>query len=282
MKNMLKGILAVLGVALLTFAVNAATIKIDSVSELKTFIDEQKLGESDLVVFDVGMVLTKPLEPYFQMHTIKSYQNEWRSFMKNKSKKERDLALLYIIMSSVQIPTDEAMVKFVRSIQGTPAKTLALTALVTGSFDRITIASEWREEHLAMVGYGFSRSFPDDVVITFDKFDKYMGGYPQFIKGILYTNGRYGSAQKGDVLRAFMLKRHLRYKRIYMIDDRQEYLDEIAETLNKYYPGTEFIAIHYVGAYKETKTKVTKKEFIEKLAEIDLYIAKNQKVLESR
>jgi hypothetical protein len=269
----------VLSVLLLTMAARAEILEMKSPEELSAYFEENtSLEKNDLLLFDIDGVLTMPKDAVFSLPTLKQYKPEFAAFMKTLSATEKDLALLYMVIESPQIPSSEKMVELVRTLQRRDFKILGLTALVTGSFERIANVVEWRAFSLGMAGYDLmpkSYSYMHDHALGDLK--KYLGAYPAYCKGILFSNGSYGPITKGGVLIKFLETVLHRPQQIIFVDDRYSNIVEVEKELKKILPHITFTGIHYTAAYKIDVPPVSRSDFLKKLSELKKEIARNRR-----
>lgn len=110
----------------------AAILDIKSVEALGKYFEAQGFTDSDMVVFDVDMVLTMPQEAAFQGPSLRKHYNDLALFLKKLPSEKQDLLLMHMVMGSSQILTHKKMLSLVSSLQQKNVNVLALTALLTG------------------------------------------------------------------------------------------------------------------------------------------------------
>lgn len=252
----------------------ADILMLKSVEELQSHLDEQKYTSSDMVVFDVDMVLTMPQNPVFQMPNLKKYRKDFRRFMTAMPLAKKELALLYIVLQSPQVPTHEKMVEVVLGLQNSEVNVLFLTALLTGSFDQMSSAAEWRGFSLMSAGYDIQNTPAEGVM--YDEFMKHLGSYPRRAGHLLMTNGQYGGVTKGDLLVHYLKEQALSPKHLVMLDNRLSNVQDVEKKLHQHFPGVHFIGIHYRAASYVNTTDVTRKQFKKALRDIFTRVKKNK------
>ncbi len=252
----------------------AEVVTIKSVEALEKHLKEQDYTPSDMVVFDVDMVLTMPRNPVFQMPTFRKYHKDFRRFIRSIPKDHHDVALLYMIMESPQIPTHEKMVELVKGLQEKKVMTLFLTALPTGAFYQMSSAAEWRGFSLMSAGYDIQNT-PVEAEIYKD-FSKYLGSYPKRAGHLLMTNGQKGSVTKGLLLVHYLKEKSLTPTRIVMMDDRLRNVKNVEAELQQHFPGIQFTGIHYLAASYVKDHKVKRKAFKKALRQIKKLVLKNK------
>lgn len=254
----------------------AEVIEIKSVEALEHHMFKAEYTLKDLVVFDADGVLTMPHDPTFQMPTFKKYRKDYQRFLQKIPYKRQDISLLYILTTSPQVPTHEKMVALVKDLQRDGVPTIVLTALLTGQFEQVTNAAEWRAFSLAAAGYDFATQPPEGEI--YDKFPKHLGSYPKRAGNILMTNGEKGGVGKGAILVHYLSEKHLRPARLVFIDDRMKNIRNVESALAKHYPGIQVTSIHYTAAsYMETPV-VTRTQFKNALNDVRTLVRKNKDV----
>ncbi len=259
-----------------TVTVQADILTLKSIEELQAHLTEQKYTSSDLIVFDVDMVLTMPQNPVFQMPTFKKYRKDFRRFMKAIPRSRQDIALLYIALQSPQVPTHEKMVDVVRELQNSGVGVLFLTSLLTGSFDQMSHAAEWRGFSLMSAGYDIQNTPAEGVL--YKDFIKHLGSYPRRAGHLLMTNGQHDGVTKGDLLVHYLKEKSLVPKRLVMIDDRLKNVADVESKLRHHFPGIKFTGIHYLAASHVETKKVTRKQFKKALRQIAKFVKKNKDI----
>ena len=261
-------------VGILSEKSRAEILTIKSVEAFEKHLKEQDYTHSDMVVFDVDMVLTMPRNPTFQMPTFKKYRKEHRRFMRSIPKLHHDVALLYMLMESPQVATHEKMVEAVKSLQKKKVMTLFLTDLPTGAFYQMSSAAEWRALTLMSAGYDIQND-PVEAELYKD-FSKHLGSYPKRAGHLLMTNGQDGSVTKGLLLVHYLTEKSLTPTRILMVDDRLKNVKNVEAEIARHYPGIKFTGIHYLAASHVKDHKVKRKAFKKALRKIKKLVKKNK------
>lgn len=207
----------------------------------------QDVSDEALVVFDVDMVLTHPKNPAFQMSNMLKHRPIARSIIKSLSEEERDLFINLMVATGDLMLIDEESPKVIKELQRRKVKTMALTGALAGSLASIENMVKWRFDSLQSFGIDFSSSFPEKREILLDHFPMRYKSFPQFYRGILFTNGSVGEADKGKVLVSFLQNVGWVPQKVFFFDDRKENLIFVEKALEQYDPKIQFKGFHYTG-----------------------------------
>lgn len=231
--------------------------------DIKTFkrLDETLkslgLSKTDMVVFDVDMVLVVPYDPHYQMPTLKKFKKEFKAVWSSMTPQKRDVFSAFFVTASPQVASNPGMPGLVRWV-GKQCKYIYLTALSTGSMPPLYDVAEWRGNSLPGAGFPIVDGQLDSKL--YKNFPKYHGAYPRRSGNLLMTNGSAGGVTKGMMLTTYMWEKQLHPKRIIMIDDQRKNLDDVRDALQDKYPGIDVILIHYTGAFSYYKVPAHYKE----------------------
>jgi hypothetical protein len=284
MKSWLKRILLT-AITLVTPAAptQADIMQIDTVDGLISYMNNVN-DQSTLTIFDVDMVLLMPMDSFFRMPTLKKYHTLYKSMTKPLTKPQKDIVLMYMLLDSPLMPLDNKMIGLIQTLQSKGVPTIAFTASLTGSIDRVANMVAWRLFSLETAGYHMANGFPYVSSVTFDRFPRFAGSYPMFNQGVLFANGgHHGPASKGKVLVQFLnyvYKGSLQGvsvpRRIIMVDDNKKNLVDIETNLRQAFPQTTFTGIHFTAADHVPVNAVSESEFKNKLTDIITQARLNQ------
>lgn len=252
----------------------AVIIDIKSVEALEKHFEIQDFTDSDMVVFDVDMVLTMPQEPAFQGPSLRKHYKDLALFLKKLSPEEQDLLLMHMVMGSPQTLTHKKMLSLVSNLQQKKIIVLALTALLTGRTKDLPEPLQWRTDSLLSLGFDFQTKKED--IVTYTNFLPYLNGYPKRSGKLLLSNGDRGNVTKGMLLVRHLNEQDMTPLRLVMVDDRRRNLEEVSSELQKYFPSVEFIGVHYLGAFTVKTEPCSKEFFLKKVQEIYRKIQKNR------
>jgi hypothetical protein len=265
---------------------NANILEFDTVAGLTSYLANVN-DQSTLVIFDIDMVLLISHESYFRIPTLRKYLDIYKAMTKSLTEAEKDVLLIYMLMDAHLVPLDLKMVELVQSFQRRGIPTIAFTASLTGSLDRIANIAAWRMFTLEFAGYHFESSFPHLThSVVFEQFPKYIGSYPLFNRGVLFANGgRHDNARKGKVLVQFLKYVYQSHnsglqvpKRIFMIEGRKENLEDIKASLREFFPEIVFTGIHLTAAEYAPISAISEAEFKNKMEEIVKLTQLNQEL----
>ena len=190
---------------------------IHTLNEIKSHLSRP---QDTLIVFDVDYVLTHPNEPAYQFPNFSKNLEFVKKTFSNLTHFQKDLfSNLMVFHQSGSSLVEECAPKLINSLNNKGYKVVALTAALTSSLiGQNTIKS--RVKHLKSLGIDFSKSFINAQDAVFKSFDSNMGSFPEYYKGILFSNGENLKIQKGEVLKEFL--KHVNYmpSTIVVIDDR--------------------------------------------------------------
>jgi hypothetical protein len=239
--------------------------QVSKVEEMKNYMEE--MTSSDLAVFDVDMVLIHPSDPAFQMANMYRHGKKVKEIMEELNSLEKDIFWNLINISGEASLVDEQILPLLGHLKSSKVKSMALTAGLTGSFEKINSMEEWRYNRLKQLGIDFSESFSGTSEVLLVELPMYRGHYATFKNGILFANGEKNPTGKGATLNRFLEKVNFKPKKIVFIDDRLENLRVVEETLKKDL-SISFVGLHYVGAKEFPSEKVDEDSFVKKYKEI--------------
>lgn len=243
---------------LITIYSSVCSAQITQVSDMKdVFAYFEEADAHTLAVFDVDMVLVQPSDPAFQMPTMKRYKSIAKQIMKDVSDEMVFLSLMGLAGEPILV--DSNTPRLLSNLHKKGVCTIAFTANLTGSLGAIPNMAEWRICHLKRLGLNFSEHSPYKQRIIFSQFPSYRHYYPEYIDGILFTNGNASS--KGEVFVEFLKEAHVRPTKIIFVDDREENLKSVEEALQKFDSSIAYEGIIYVGAKNYPSIEITEKQF---------------------
>lgn len=245
---------------LMTFCVHLCHAEITQMNDMKEiFTLFDNADSKTLAVFDVDMVLIQPSDPAFQMPNMKRYSAIAKSIMKSVPADKQMLFLSLMTASSDPILVDDRTPQFLQQIiqKGIPA--IALTANLTGQFEKISNMEQWRIEGLRQLGIDFSKAAPCQSSLLFDDLAPYRGNYSAFVKGMLFVNGNV--VTKGDAFVSYLEKADFYPNKVIFIDDRDDNLKSLESAIQKLGKQIEYHGIHYTGAQNYPSKAISEKEF---------------------
>ena len=230
------------------------------------FIDEakkhfQKTEDEKLVVFDIDMVLTHCENPAFQMSNMHEHRFLARALTESLSAEQRDLFINLMIVKSDLMLIEDHVPKIIAGLQKQGTKTIALTGALAGSLLAVQDMVKWRFDSLQSFGIDFSSAFPEKPEILFHHFPKHFRSFPKFYRGILFTNGGVGLADKGKVLISFLKQVNWIPKQVVFLDDRRDNLAIVEKSLTDFDPEITFIGLHYKGAFHYPSEAISAEAF---------------------
>lgn len=242
---------------LVAFSCHAEIKQVNDMKEVFEYFTEA--DSKTLAIFDVDMVLVQPSDPAFQMANMKRFGAISKRIMKEVPTEKQMMFLSLMTTSSDPVLIDDSTPQFLKQIiqKGIPA--MALTANLTGSFDRIKSMEQWRVNSLRCLGIDFSESAPYKASLMFDNLASYRGYYSNYLNGILFVNGTVIS--KGDAFLSFIEKTKLSPERIIFIDDREDNLKSLEAAIQKLDKPIEYHGLHYIGAQKYPSKTISEEEF---------------------
>lgn len=232
-----------------SLATRACIQQISSVSQA-----EQELARADentLVVWDVDYTLQVPETMLCWgnngcVHRNNHQGHEWLPEMIEEifAKKSKSVLYYQSIWYAKEKPVlvEPGMASLISSLQAKRVKTIALTAIPSGSYETIPSLPIWRFNKLRECGIDFSKSSVEDHFLN--ELRDAQGDSPLFYKGILCS----GALSKGKVLSAWL--KHIKWypDRVISFDDTLAQTKVIVQEMLKkkiFCRGYE-----YLGAYQ--------------------------------
>ncbi|MCP4923686.1 MAG: DUF2608 domain-containing protein [bacterium] len=233
----------------------------DCMEESVQKVLETHKGKKILVIFDVDMVLLQPCDPAVQMGSTAAHGGVLRQLFGSLSDLEKQMALTLAIVSSKAQLVSKKMPDFIDKLNRTEnVYTLGLTAFTTEAFQNIPSLEHWRIEILNHFGIHLGhKDFPAEKVFLSagEKGDI----NPLFFGGLIFCDDVNNSQAKPDNLQAFF--DHIGWipEVIVFIDDRDKYLQAMADMLRQEHPEVHFSGLHYKQAFVFPENPVLAREF---------------------
>lgn len=237
---------------------------ISSFTELAPILDAipQKHTNKVLICFDVDFTLWVGTHPAANLSTIKKYSVDFRHLFDGTSQLQRE-RIYNLATRACEQELVEANAPFIiKRIQNKGFRTIAFTAALCGPIADLRRHELWRFQKLRSLGVDFSQSFPlipERFLVTIPR---YNNNYPVFYRGLLCANGERAHNGKAEALFAFLKTAHFKPHTIVMIDDRIETLEKMMQFFHQISPQTQFIAIHYRGAYERATRDISREDFL--------------------
>lgn len=208
-----------------------STMECVSIHDLQSELDQLQLG--DWFIVDVDDTLITPQAMMFRP------SSPFCTFI-DKLKKDAPPNLAETVSSwrlsrKIMLVEQEWPTIF-EMLKNKGVTVIALTAMHTGTFGKISSMEHWRVNELKSIGLTFNPFAPDNIEILID------GEQPATLyQGILFT----GSYLKSEVLKSFIAK-HGTPSKILFFDDRLpqiELLQELCKNMNIPYKGYHYQAV---------------------------------------
>ncbi len=245
-------------VILCSFASGYATInKVNTMEEVTRYFANADCDT--LIIFDIDMVLIQPSDPAFQMANMVHFRNVAKRISQSIPQEKKNLFLTLMLLNSDSILVDTYTPTLLSRLIENSVPTIALTSNLTGPLKNIASLEAWKINRLCKLGIDFTSSAPMQENQTFCDLPSYRGNYSSYKQGILFANGPV--CPKGDVLIRFLQIAGLHPKRVIFIDDREDNLKNVEESLNKYNPLIQYDGIHYLGANLYPSPQISEQEF---------------------
>lgn len=245
---------------LITFWIFSCHGEITQVNDMKeVFAQFNNADSKTLAIFDVDMVLVQPSDPAFQMANMKRFSKISKRFMKEVPADKQMLFLSLMTISSDPVLIDDRTPQFLQQIieRGIPA--MALTANLTGQFEKISKMEHWRIEGLRQLGIDFFKTAPCQTKLVFDNLTPYRGNYSTYLNGMLFVNGT--TVSKGEAFLSFLEKTDFYPNKVIFIDDREDNLKSLEAAIQKLGKQIEYHGIHYIGAQSYPSKMISEEEF---------------------
>ena len=244
---------------------NKVFVELDKMITCYEFIKENTIeftnSDDILMILDIDNTITYTDCDYVFWPNIKKYYDIYKDLQLKNSDVDINLGYVNIILSSKIDVFDNDVYKIINDFK---CKKIALTATMTGSFLKCKKIEELRYNHLKNCNITFENEFKinNSNEIIFNNFAKYLGSYPSYYKGILFSNSEKGSTNKGEVLVEFLKRVNYNPKCIIFIDDNSRNHEYLTKELEKYHNDIKFISILYTGTYDFCPTDINEEDFI--------------------
>ncbi len=228
----------------------AKKLEIDSFSDLSNII--LTADHDDLVLFDIDNVLlvstpeysfTSPIRISLKQSLRKKYSKNELKFIFSDLWRKRKVEFI-----NPQMP------ELLKNLAQKNIPTTALTNWWTEKYGTIERMEDIRIKDLNQLVISFKATSPFKKDQSFPNLKTKYGGTPMIKDGILI--GALGD--KGEVLEKALQSNHLRFKKIYFIDDRIQNVDDVEKACQRL--GLEYIGIHYIEAKKRPIPKLDPKK----------------------
>ena len=226
----------------LTASLSAVIIKTNNLQPLLQIFNE--LDENSLVLFDVDETLIIAQDAILQPRAQPLLERCVKKILENpkfvNTVNYEQTYLLSQILSKMKFNLIEPQsVDLIYELQDRGIRTIALTAMRTGSFGIIPNMEDWRIQQLKELGITFTSAFSNYPYFALPPIDGYC---PVFKQGVLCAD-RYS---KGKTLLAFLEQVKWKPYRIVFIDNKWSFLKSVEKALKN--TGIEFIGFYYKGA----------------------------------
>lgn len=197
-----------------------------------------------LVAFDINKTLTWFDHPILHHTAQKKLLKKWEKF--SDEEKDKLNALLGYFIPQYLIEDSTPLI--IKSLQGKGIKVIAFTATPVSALPSKKISLQEKYfKILNKFGINFESSF-GKVNVHLNK-DHPTTNMPIFHKGILCANGKYAELKKGEAFVTFLKIANYSPKIVFLIDDKRNNLEDVAQSLQKFDPNILFIGIEYQGLY---------------------------------
>ncbi len=248
--------------------------KFKTITKLQKIEKYIKLPEKTLIVLDIDYVLTHPKNPTFQMkNMLKEKSFIKREFFKLPVVARDILASSIVFTGQGSELIEPSTPNFLNSLKDRGCKIVALTAALSGELDGLSLRKQ-RIETLHKLGIDFSDSFPNFSDCFFETLAPNMNRYPEYYKGILFTNGENALNQKAALLQLFLNQCGYVPEKILFVDDRIANLQAIYQAFKNQ---RKVIPFHFQGGFKRLtphistqKNQENWKSLIEKAKKLSL------------
>jgi proline iminopeptidase len=208
-----------------------------------------ELTENDMVIFDVDNTLILPRDLILRTENQGFLTKLSEEILINPEivipdKWDRNYLSSKTLLSAESMIVDPKIPSLIKKLQEKGVKTIALTAMQTGAHGLIESMEDWRIQQLKLHGIDFSATFPELDFLAFDEISR-ENSHPTFKSGVLSS----GSHTKGEVLIAFLVHLNWKPKRIFMVDDKIEYLETVRfelETIDVDFRGFHYTAVEHL------------------------------------
>lgn len=205
-------------------------------------------GSSALVIFQLEGLLVKPHNPIYDPQTCHLFRQAYGRLLQGFSPEQHDIVQTYGWLASPAEATDPQWVELVKALQSKSIAVMGVSTLLAGMLDRVAQAGPAYQFLVSLSEYDFGWTQPLGHTIRFDAQDgyqRYVGAYPYYHKGILVTNGQGKPAFVAHLLVTF-LNRHIQqpYSTVYFVSTSLAQLEALQQALHRAAPTQEFVGIH--------------------------------------
>ena len=243
---------------------NRIYYELENINDIYNLIEEKTKSidnrDDILLILDIDNTITYTKCPYVYWPNIRNNYDFYIDLQKKFEDIDINLVYLDIILSSDLDIYDKDIFKITNDFN---SKKICLTATITGSYLDCPDVVKYRYEYLKNKGIDFNKYFninPENKII-FDNLNMYVGSYPEYYKGILFSNSEKGPTNKGMLLNEFLIKTNYYPKHIILIDDSKRNHENMYIELQKLSNIENFISILYTGVYEYCPQIVSKDDF---------------------
>lgn len=245
---------------LMTFCFFSCYADIKQVHNMDEIFQYFKEANSDtLAIFDVDMVLIQPKDPAFQMANMKRFSSICKRIIREIPVEKQMIFLSLMTISTESTLIDLRLPQFLDQLAQKGISLMALTANLTGELGSIKNMENWRVDILRQLNLDFSQRAPYQNKIIFQNLPSYRGNYSTYTNGILFVNGTVCS--KGEAFITFLQHADVHPKKIIFIDDREENLKSLEESIKQIKKPIEYHGIHFLGAINYSSEVITEELF---------------------
>ncbi|XWN35040.1 MAG: DUF2608 domain-containing protein [Roseivirga sp.] len=236
--------------------------KADSMGAVREIVIEGvKQPATGLVAFDVDMTLTVPKHPACHYPTLEQHRNVLKEILAPLSIQEHDQVMTLAVQKHGQQLADPDTLPTLEALQQQGLKTMALTASLSGNLVGIGNLQERRFQDLYDLGIDFRTAFAQPEILL-EEIPVHNDHHPIYHQGVLYANGGRTRSNKGAVLVAFLKRVGWKPQHVVMIDDKIDFLNDVAQALPTLDPTIQFTGIEYHGAQTHTTETITEEAFV--------------------
>lgn len=252
----------------LTLSSHAEIIETDKFQDIQTKFSDlvQNYDAKDILgIVGISQVLTKLSSPAFYQTDPQLVAITQKAMNKLKPKFNETYINDILMTEYKNELIDEEAPQIIQNIQKTGVRLIAFTNTLTGNFNKIERLEVWVADSLKKFGFDFSNSFPNNNEFVFKEYNKYLGTYPIFYRGIFNCNINKGYNGVHQLLTSFLTNLNITPKVIVMIDSNIGSLHTMDFQLKNLYRNIEFIGINYTAAKitdNQSSDGIDPKEFL--------------------
>ena len=235
-------------------------LEINSMKEIEDFINSKLNTDNQnksIVFFDIDETILIQNHPACYYSNIKKYYDDIKQIHENYHVDSTVAFCNTLFYDSLVF--DEGFYDIMNNVK---CPKFACTALISGDYYCLRPIEEFRYQVLRSKNIIFEDQIPSlPQRIVFDSLPQYLGSYPVYHKGIIFSNSECGPNNKGSVIKKFLDHNNLYPKQIFMIDDKMKNLVDISDVFEKY--DCSFFGIHFTGSMNLSNTPdISKQDFV--------------------